>query len=112
RSHSFLAAITTARSPVADMAASVVKRADGIGRLTADSVRRLVGDGEDRLEAGYLKNLAHGWSGSGQLKVAALLPRLAMSREQDVDAGRVAEIHPRQVDDETHRVARRQRAAQ
>src|SRR5215813_5348058 len=89
RSDSFLAGMTTARSPPGDMAAILVVRLtrDCPAGLAADRLRRIVGYGEYRFQDRDLQDLPYRRARGSEFKIAAVIPGLPVRGEQHVDAG-------------------------
>jgi len=97
RSDSFLAGMTTARPPRGDMAAILV------ALLAADGLRWIVRYGEHRFKPCHLQDLPDRGARCGQFEVTAGLTRLTVTGKKNVHPGRVAEIYPRQVNNQAHR---------
>ena len=103
RSDSFLAGMMTARSPCGIASDHSAAAGPPVRRVTAGHLDRLIEHGEDRLQAGDLKDLPGRRAGPGQLKLAAPLAGLPVRGQQHVDAGRVAEVDAGHVHDQADR---------
>src|SRR5580704_10832869 len=106
RSASFRAGMTTATSSTwepADMGPILGEPVTGRGRLLRNGRLRpapigVIDEGEHRVEAGHLEDLAHRGLGGSDLKLTAPLTHPAQAGEQHVHARRVAELHAGHID--------------
>ena len=73
------------------------------GLLPADCLRWLVGHSKHRFEPCDLQYLPHRWARCGEFQVTAGLAGLAVRGKKHVYPGRVAEIYPRQVNNQADR---------